>query len=958
MFDVLRAMDCRQVATLMGVEVGRDGIACPCCGEATRGKDDRRPPLGFRPDGHGWSCHRCGLHGDAVALAAAIVTGSPKPTDWAPLRQRVAELGLAEERPLRPAVRAPTRPDPAELRDLWQSGRPPDALPPEHPAVAYLRGRGFDVAGVSEMCRILPAERERWPEWWPGSWAPTWRLAVLGVTASGTAESIHARAIDASTPKTRWPVGREASGLLFASTEGMALLTGWPSDRPPPEVVVGEGLTGLLGAGTRQRRPVLCATSGGWSALRDVRWPSGSVVIIATDNDTAGDAYARKIREALPRTVRTRRVTWQDDHDLGDCPADALERIIGAAKAWPTDPPAQRIDAAIAAWGTMSREERVAALAELVEAGASLREVAAERVDRLVTLASGAPGCGAAAKRLASIVGGRSPSVQLGQDWAAGLGLAVEGVPPGWTVATSGVYRTGADGGQVRVLRSPIVVTSRAVDIDGGETQWEVAWPAHDGTWTRRWVERSILADARRIVQLAAMDAPVDSACARDVVVWLGDWEAMHRPLLPMVRSSSRTGWIRDGAAHGFLWGAAPLCLAAEVRIAPGSLLHGVAPELTARGTFAGWLTAWEIMRRHPHAALGVYASIAAALIDHLPGAVGWWLSFAAPTSAGKTSAMMVAASVWGSPTDGVMSTWDTSLVGLERRLAALRGLPCILDDTSRARRASDVAAAMYLLPSGMGRTRGSIEGVRSVDRWRAVGISTSETPLASYAEAGGAAARVLDLWGSPWEADAAADVASVRAIVAEHYGHVGPRVVEHVAPDPSVLATMYAEEVTRFTGAASSPVQHRAAAYVAMLEVAIRVAEAIGLPRVEGAIDRAWGETERTAKAADHAAAAMTRLVTWIVAHGVEMYAHPEAKRGVEWVGVWGTSPAVRPDLLPEILGVEAARAMALQREWCARGWLVTDGDRTTSKVAMGEERVRLLRLTRETWARATTGH
>ena len=124
MFDVLRSMDCRSVAAAFGVEPARDGIPCPCCHEERRGDADRRPPVGFRPDGGGWSCHRCGAHGDAVALAAAIVSGDPKPADWTALRMRVADLGLVhEERAIRPASRAPARPDAGELRDLWQSGR-------------------------------------------------------------------------------------------------------------------------------------------------------------------------------------------------------------------------------------------------------------------------------------------------------------------------------------------------------------------------------------------------------------------------------------------------------------------------------------------------------------------------------------------------------------------------------------------------------------------------------------------------------------------------------------------------------------------------------------------------------------------------------------------------------------------------------------------------------------------
>jgi hypothetical protein len=961
MFDTLRQMDAREVAAHLGMAVHREGAApCPCCHEERRGSEDKRPPVGFRPDGAGWHCHRCGAGGDVVSLAAAVVTGEVKPSSWDAVRDRIADLGLIgpESGPgLRPAARqahVPRRPPRDELRALWQDGRAPDMLPEDHPAVAYLRGRGFDVAAVSPMCRVLPSRRESWPAWWPERWADTWRIAVLAVNATGGGESIHARAIDpAATPKTRWPFNADAGSLLFASVEGQALLTGWPDDRPPPEVVIGEGLTGLLGAGSRQRRPVLCATSGGWGALRDVRWPRGSVVIIATDNDPTGDGYATKIREALPKQVQTRRAVWVDDHDLGDAPADVLERVIAEARAWPEAPPEARIDATISAWSAMSREERVSALADLVAAGAALRSVPRDRINQLVTLASGAPGCSAASRRILAMSQAASmPQSGQSEAWADGLALPATAVPAGWTVDRLGVHRAGADGGQVRVIRAPIVICARALDVDTGAAQVEVAWLAHDGRWTRRWVERGVVADTRKVLTLADDDAPVDSVSARDVVVWLADWEAHHRSILPSYRTTARTGWI----GSGFMLGMTPLGDCSDVRVVPGSIADTTAPGLTTGGTWEGWAACWPTVAANPAIALVAYASVLGALVDLMPACPGFWVGLGAPTSRGKTSALSVAASVWGAPAGPLVATWDTSLVGIERRLGALRGLPCLLDDTSRARHPRDVGAALYLLPSGMGRVRGATDGLRHVDRWHAVGIATSEAPLSTYAEAGGAAARVLDLWDELWSGPT--DLARVMAAISIHHGHLGRRVVEYVASRHDELRAEYAAQLVRYQGSAKSPVQARAAAYVAGLDTAASVVEwATGLPRVEAAMDRAWSETARTAKSADHAAAAMTRLVAWITAHSSEFYGPMDARpRSDGWLGAWFPTPAVLPALLPDVLGMDATRTQAIMREWAARGWLVHDADKTTTKVAMGDgSRVRMVRLTSETWARAT---
>lgn len=188
-----------------------------------------------------------------------------------------------------------------------------------------------------DVARVLPdPEGYRWPAWWPGyrdKWAP-YRLTVRAYEPDGTLAGLHARAVlpledmrplgltrtrrngtEEVSPKTRWPLGMDAGGLLMADPGGLAVLEADPEAvQGLRGVMVCEGLTDLLRAASKvaeERLPlgVLAAAAGGFSALARVRWPPGLEVFTATDTDPAGDKYLDQIREALAGCdVRLRRL--------------------------------------------------------------------------------------------------------------------------------------------------------------------------------------------------------------------------------------------------------------------------------------------------------------------------------------------------------------------------------------------------------------------------------------------------------------------------------------------------------------------------------------------------------------------------------------------------------------------------------------------------------------------------
>lgn len=324
-----RGVELVEVLAALGVtRWGRRSFGpCPACGEGRRSRHDRRPPCGLHHSAQGWHCHACQAHGDGLdAVALQLFEGKRvkelQARCFGELRAWYSARGwcAAEEgapqnvvalRPPRappPVLESPEYPEPSELRALLRRARPL-AEAPDGPASRFLEERGFSRSAPAGLLLRVEGDEEPWPEWWP--WGAGWPLVVSAVDARGIVRSVHARAVvrQPGRPKTRWPLDRLATGLLFAEpVVARPMLR--RSDCTSPgvrTVLVCEGLTDYLWAcqatAGRPEMAVLGGTSGSWAALGDVRWPDGARVFAFMDPDEAGARYLAQIRRAVPLRV-------------------------------------------------------------------------------------------------------------------------------------------------------------------------------------------------------------------------------------------------------------------------------------------------------------------------------------------------------------------------------------------------------------------------------------------------------------------------------------------------------------------------------------------------------------------------------------------------------------------------------------------------------------------------------
>lgn len=379
-----------------------------------------------------------------------------------------------------------------------------------------------------------------------------------------------------------------------------------------------------------------------------------------------------------------------------------------------------------------------------------------------------------------------------------------------------------------------------------------------------------------------------------------------------------------------------------------------------ANGQFADWSDAMIRLQEFPRVKLAILASMAAPLLK-LTGTPNFILDFSGPTSGGKTTALRLAASVWGNPDEAAISgstiwTWDSTYVWRERAASTLCDVPLILDDTKRAPRREDVAEFIYAFSQGRGRGRGSVRGLARQWTSRGILISSGEEPATSFTGDGGTRARVITSWGSPFgrtDSETAAIVHQANGIIYSHYGHAGPRFIAALLCHRDKWATWrleYEQKVAEYRNRADADhILNRKAVFLGVLWLANCLAVELEILSWDLAdpIDDVWNEIAQYTYESDRPTLALEHVYSWANSNRNAFW-HPQLVRHPPlngWAGRWdfevgqaGSEDELGkydwigyfPNQLERILRVAGFDPDATLRTWEERGWLqITKGRR-----------------------------
>lgn len=258
-----------------------------------------------------FKCFACDASGDALGLIAAA-KGLNIATDFARVVDEAAALtgyvdwqAVEQTRRELPKPKPPKQLSPDEVDAFWSSLSP--VLDDEEVCQWLREDRALDPEAIElwDLARVLPAGASAPP------WAPSWgsrghRLILQTWNAHGLLSGVRGRYVGKG--KALAPFGVSSKGLMLADGLGVQLLQAgqWPEWCTRQMLIVTEGEPDFLTWATRfsdadEQAPAVWGIpgSGAWTKEIGDRVPSGSQVVIRTDDDEQGNKYAAEILSQL-----------------------------------------------------------------------------------------------------------------------------------------------------------------------------------------------------------------------------------------------------------------------------------------------------------------------------------------------------------------------------------------------------------------------------------------------------------------------------------------------------------------------------------------------------------------------------------------------------------------------------------------------------------------------------------
>jgi putative DNA primase/helicase len=531
------------------------------------------------------------------------------------------------------------------------------------------------------------------------------------------------------------------------------------------------------------------------------------------------------------------------------------------------------------------------------------------------------------------------------------------------------------------VVSVPLWVAGVRIDAIDDSHAVVVRWhrPNGDGFDLRqRTVDRSVLLNSRKIVDLQSSGFPVDTNTAAAVVEYLHASETAYLQRHERAEAefvSSATGWhgATDWQAPAFLFGTDRFGVGCPHFESTNAAMTKWVGKHTTSGTLSQHVaTLQRVIDHSPDLATIIAVALGSPLLRVVSAPV-FVLDICSVTSKGKTKAMQVAASVNGSP--DAMLKWDSTPYALELHVNAVRGLSVCIDETQRAK-PDQVQKTVYDLTTTNGRMRGEkAGGARNTSQFESLVISTGEQTIADFGDAGGARARILTLWGPPWGRGSAQErfsdaiAAFQRDVIdrlTDHHGHAGRIFAGYVAGLTTderrglraryrALCNAVAADVE--LQSPGHPVGSRLAEYAAFVRLVGEVAEQVlGLQARSGWLTaERWADMVARGRGADVATSAMQRLVEWALMRSTQLHDHPDHdKVSRDVIGVWYPSPTGKPRLA---VVVSAANDMmkaagfqigAVASAWSELRWVEGgSGSKVSKVVSLSGGKVRAYVLT-----------
>lgn len=439
------------------------------------------------------------------------------------------------------------------------------------------------------------------------------------------------------------------------------------------------------------------------------------------------------------------------------------------------------------------------------------------------------------------------------------------------------------------------------------------------------------IADAKNIINLARNGLDVDSTNRLELVNFISMYMRLNQPVTESI--ATRLGHIKGHFIH-------PL-IDDDIRL----VIHEegykqLANAFKTKGNLEGYAEeVFKPIKHSPMVMTFVYASLGSILL-HDFNVDPFVVDMASKTSTGKTTALRVASSVWG--TDKLINEWNTTKVNVERKASIMNSFAVFFDDTRKAPH-YQLADIVYHFSGGRSKGRGNVQSVDVETTWNNILLSTGETSIVEYGnEKAGVSARVVTLQDNPFNDDV-----NIRALyegLESNYGHLGLAFIKQYSKQKtSYKASFKTYEGIYIDKAGENEVMQRVARYFSVLMVAGEILnDIIGFEHDHYKnIDTAFHRMLDTNKTLDKPIELLEGLLE-------ELDASRNCITGAGYGEVYNTELkaifhkdylCVLSKPMKNYLGHELRTII---KEWEERGYLVTDADRVQKSVKTNGKKYR----------------
>ena len=326
---------------------------------------------------------------------------------------------------------------------------------------------------------------------------------------------------------------------------------------------------------------------------------------------------------------------------------------------------------------------------------------------------------------------------------------------------------------------SHLIYVSREIEPidDMGKRYVELHYKLKDKDWQTKLVPKSTICRRKEIVNLLEYGMDVTDVNDKLLIDYFRTIERMNPVKVDV--GCGRFGWVENGTKF--------MPYADKVTFTGAQEYRDIYDAIKAKGSFAEWREAIRPFYKPganqiPRMALA--ASVAAPIVGYMDD-LPFFVHLFGASGHGKTVSLMLAASVWGNPKaegGGLVQSFSSTAVGMERRAAVMCNMPMILDEMGvKGARDKEVSEIIYQLTEGVGKTRGSLEGLRQTGKWSTVFISSGEQPLTSETSQAGVINRIIsvDCNGQSIFGDDGARKLVER--IRNSYGHAGKMIVQKI---------------------------------------------------------------------------------------------------------------------------------------------------------------------------------